>query len=96
VVEAVPLAVMVPVGPRRRRQRCRSRDHGTEADRGVSDSEDEIRRPPQSMAGGRLEVAAELLKQVRQFIQLNHDVLLDYWNYRVDTEELRERLKPIR
>jgi len=42
------------------------------------------------------EVAAELLKQVRQFIQLNHDVLLDYWNYRVDTEELRERLKPIR
>jgi len=42
------------------------------------------------------EVAAELLKQVRQFIQLNHDVLLDYWNYRVDTEELRERLKSIR
>ena len=42
------------------------------------------------------EVAAELLKQVRQFIQLNHDVLLDYWNYRADTDELRERLKSIK
>jgi hypothetical protein len=42
------------------------------------------------------DVPAELLKQVRQFIELNHDVLLDYWNYRADTEELRERLKSIK
>ena len=42
------------------------------------------------------EVSMELLKQVRQFIQLNHDVLIDYWNYRADTEELRERLKSIK
>ncbi len=35
------------------------------------------------------DVPAELLKQVRQFIELNHDVLLDYWNYRADTDELR-------
>jgi hypothetical protein len=42
------------------------------------------------------DVPADLLKQVRQFIELNHDVLLDYWNYLADTEELRERLKPIK
>jgi NAD(P)H-dependent FMN reductase len=42
------------------------------------------------------EVSAELLKQVWQFIQLNHDVLLDYWNYLADTEELRARLKSIK
>jgi hypothetical protein len=42
------------------------------------------------------DVPAELLKQVRQFIELNHSVLLDYWDYRADTEELRERLKRIK
>ena len=42
------------------------------------------------------DVPAELLKQVRRFIELNHNVLLDYWNYRADTEELRERLKRIK
>jgi NAD(P)H-dependent FMN reductase len=42
------------------------------------------------------DVPADLLKQVRQFIELNHDVLLDYWNYLADTEELRERLKSIK
>src|SRR5579884_2131791 len=42
------------------------------------------------------DVPAELLKQVREFIELNHNVLLDYWNYRADAEELRERLKRIK
>jgi hypothetical protein len=42
------------------------------------------------------DVPAELLKQVRQFIELNHDALLDYWNYLADTDELRKRLKAIR
>jgi len=40
--------------------------------------------------------STELLEQARRFIQLNHDVLLDYWHYRIDTEELRERLKSIK
>lgn len=41
------------------------------------------------------EVSSDILEQVRQFIELNRDVLLDYWNYRADTEQLRKRLKPI-
>jgi hypothetical protein len=42
------------------------------------------------------DVPTELSKEVRQFIELNRDVLLDYWNYLADTEELRERLKSIK
>ena len=36
-----------------------------------------------------------LLDQVRRFIDLNRAALLDYWEYRIDTEELRRRLRPI-
>ena len=36
-----------------------------------------------------------LLKQVQQFIQLNRDVLLDYWHYRINTRQLHEKLKSI-
>jgi hypothetical protein len=36
-----------------------------------------------------------LLEQVSRFIAANRDVLLDYWEYRIDTETLRERLKSI-
>jgi hypothetical protein len=39
-------------------------------------------------------VPAKLRKQVQRFIELNRDVLLDYWNYRIDTKQLHERLKP--
>jgi len=41
-------------------------------------------------------VKPELLAQVRQFIALNRAVLVDYWEYRIDTEQLRQRLRPIR
>jgi hypothetical protein len=41
------------------------------------------------------EVPARLLEQVRKFIEANRDVLLDYWEYRIDTEELRRRLKHV-
>jgi hypothetical protein len=41
------------------------------------------------------EVSPALLKQVQKFIELNRDVLLDYWNTRIDTDELRKRLKSI-
>ena len=35
------------------------------------------------------------LDQARRFIALNRDVLLDYWDYKIDTDELRRRLKSI-
>jgi hypothetical protein len=44
------------------------------------------------MAG---DVPLGLLDQVRQFIALNRDVLLDYWDYKIDTDELRRRLRSI-
>jgi len=37
----------------------------------------------------------QLRKQVQKFIELNRAVLLDYWNARIDTDQLRERLKPV-
>lgn len=46
-----------------------------------------------SIANGQID--AELLQQVRRFIEQNRSVLLDYWDYRINTEELRERLKAI-
>jgi hypothetical protein len=41
-------------------------------------------------------VPSKVLKQVRRFIELNQDVLLDYWNYRISTPELGRRLKSIK
>ena len=38
-------------------------------------------------------VSAKLLRQVQEFIELNRDVLLDCWNYKINTEQLQERLK---
>jgi hypothetical protein len=35
------------------------------------------------------------LDQARRFIALNREVLLDYWDYKIDTDELRQRLKSI-
>jgi hypothetical protein len=51
-----------------------------------------------AIAGGAVaagDVARRLLDQTRQFIALNRDVLLDYWDYKIDTDELRPRLKSI-
>jgi len=41
------------------------------------------------------DVPPRLLEQVRRFLDANRDVLLDYWDYRIDTEELRRRLKSV-
>src|SRR5262249_30106089 len=38
---------------------------------------------------------AKLLNQVRQFIDINRNVLLDYWNSRFGTDELQRRLRSI-
>jgi len=44
------------------------------------------------MAG---EVEPELLRQAQRFIALNRKVLSEYWHYRIDTDELRQRLQSI-
>jgi hypothetical protein len=36
-----------------------------------------------------------LVEQVKSFIELNRDVLLEYWDARIDTGELLERLRPV-
>ena len=36
-----------------------------------------------------------VLEQARKFLLLNRQVLLDYWNYKIDTDELRQRLRSI-
>src|SRR5262245_56787259 len=41
------------------------------------------------------EIPRPLLDQARRFITLNRDVLLDYWDYKIDTDELRQRLNSI-
>jgi hypothetical protein len=41
------------------------------------------------------DVPPRLLEQVRRFLDANREVLLDYWEYRIDTEELRRRLKSV-
>jgi hypothetical protein len=40
-------------------------------------------------------VPPDLREKMQQFIDINRDALLDYWEYRIDTEELRRRLRSI-
>jgi hypothetical protein len=39
------------------------------------------------------DVPRNVLDQVRDFLAWNRGVLLDYWEYRIDTETLRQRLR---
>jgi hypothetical protein len=41
------------------------------------------------------EIPPELFQQVRTFLAQNREALLAYWRYEIDTEELRQRLRPI-
>jgi len=41
------------------------------------------------------DIPPRLLEQARRFIDVNREALLDYWEYRIDTEALRQRLKPV-
>ena len=41
------------------------------------------------------DVPPKLLDQVRRFIDANREVLVEYWEYRIDTEALRRRLKSL-
>jgi hypothetical protein len=41
------------------------------------------------------EIPPSLLATVQRFIELNRAVLIDHWEYRIDADELRQRLKSI-
>jgi hypothetical protein len=41
------------------------------------------------------DVPSRLLEQARRFIDANREVLLDFWKYRIDGDELRQRSRPI-
>ena len=41
------------------------------------------------------EIDPQLARQVLRFMQTNRQVLLDYWLYRIDTDQLRQRLQSI-
>ena len=47
------------------------------------------------VAGDAADVSAALQKQVQKFISLNRDALVDYWNAKISTEELQEKLKAV-
>jgi hypothetical protein len=40
-------------------------------------------------------VAPHIAEQAKRFIDLNREALLDYWDTKIDTAQLVERLKPI-
>jgi hypothetical protein len=40
-------------------------------------------------------IAPLLARQVLRFIEVNRAVLLDYWHYQIDTDQLRQRLQSI-
>jgi hypothetical protein len=40
-------------------------------------------------------VAPHVAEQAKRFIDLNREALLDYWDCKIDTAQLIERLKPI-
>jgi hypothetical protein len=40
-------------------------------------------------------LAPHIAEQAKRFIELNREALLDYWDFKIDTAQLIERLKPI-
>ena len=47
-----------------------------------------------SVVAGKL--PAHVVEHVREFVALNREALLDYWEKHIDTDELRRRLAPAR
>jgi hypothetical protein len=41
------------------------------------------------------DLSACVRDDAHDFIELNREALLDYWEKRIDTDELRQRLKPL-
>jgi NAD(P)H-dependent FMN reductase len=46
-----------------------------------------------SVTEGQVPIA--LLRQVQEFVRVNRDILMDYWEGRIDTRQLDQRLQPI-
>jgi hypothetical protein len=46
-----------------------------------------------SVVAGKL--PAHVVESVREFVALNREALLDYWEKHIDTDELRRRLAPV-
>jgi hypothetical protein len=46
-----------------------------------------------SVVEGR--IPSRVLRQVEEFVKINREVLLEFWEHRIDTPELTQRLKPI-
>jgi len=44
---------------------------------------------------GSVSYSSDLLSKVKQFIDLNKQVIMDYWEYKITTPELTSRLKSI-
>jgi hypothetical protein len=40
-------------------------------------------------------IPSRILRQVQEFVKINRDVLMDYWEERIDTRQLDQRLKPV-
>jgi hypothetical protein len=40
-------------------------------------------------------IPSHILKQVQEFVTINRQVLTDYWEERIDTRQLDQRLRPI-
>jgi hypothetical protein len=49
--------------------------------------------PEPRLVAGKLD--ADCLAAVQHWIKLNNSTLIDYWDYRIDTGDLLERLKPL-
>jgi Domain of unknown function (DUF4160) len=40
-------------------------------------------------------IPSHILQQVQEFVRINRGVLMEYWEERIDTRQLDQRLKPI-
>jgi len=44
---------------------------------------------------GTLKVPADLYTKLKKFIDINRSVIIDYWNYKISTDELSDKLKKV-
>jgi hypothetical protein len=59
----------------------------------IADAASVAVRPAPRLAAGTLSPAD--LRTVSEWIRLNEAVLVDYWDFRIDTDEFLQRLKPL-
>ena len=52
-----------------------------------------IENNPKLLAGDLHNLSSETLEKIKEWIVLNQDVLFDYWNYKISTHELINKIK---